>query len=214
MEQLRKKAIKGASMEKWGAIGILILPVGLALIIAGIRMREKANEEMDGLYKDVFVREPFSSNFEHITFEPFEGFSEEMVEGFQFCRMGNDFDSEAYLSCDYMGVHIERSNITILDYDRSGKNKSETIFKGQMFVLTFPEKIVSPERLAKNLKTISKRHKDAEIRIDENKLILAIDEGEGEIFYRKKNNQVSFDEELSKVQNDIEDIKSMIRLMQ
>jgi len=215
MEQLRKKAERGASLEQWGMVGILLLPVGLGLLIAGSTMREKASEEMDVLYNEVFIREPFASNFENVTFDTNEGFSEEMVESFKFGQMGNEFDSEAYGSGDYMGAHIERSNVTILDYDRSGKKKknTETLFRGQMFVITFPEKIVSEERLAKNLKTISKRHKDAEIRIDENKLILAIDNGDGEMFYRKKKNQVSFDEELSKVQNDMDDIKAMIKLM-
>ena len=128
MEQLRKKALRGAELETWGYAGILLLPVGLGLLFAGIRMREKANQEMDELYREVFIREPLTGNFENVSFEPYEGFSEEMVEGFQLCPMGNEFDSEAYGKCSCKDVHVELSDVTIQDYARLAKKNNTTVF--------------------------------------------------------------------------------------
>lgn len=262
MEELRKKAERGVLLETWGYIGILLLPVGLGLLIAGIRMREKANKEMDELYREVFVREPLSRNFENVSFEAYEGFSEEMVEGFRLCSMGNEFDSEAYGRGSCRDVHIEMSDVTIFDYDRQGKaNSTATIFRGRMMVLEFPERIAAGEvafsrsfshralsreeeqgkrpienagydaifdmyvsdtqaasdrglpRLMGKLKSLSERHKGVAVRLVDNKMILALDDGEGEAFYRKKKNKVSLEEELAKVQKDIDDIKAMIALM-
>ena len=262
MEQLRKKALRGAELETWGYAGILLLPVGLGLLFAGIRMREKANQEMDELYREVFIREPLTGNFENVSFEPYEGFSEEMVEGFQLCPMGNEFDSEAYGKCSCKDVHIELSDVTIQDYARLAKKNNTTVFfKGRMVVLEFPEKIgtgetifsksfshraLSPEeeqgkllieneeynrdfdlyvsdpqdrsqrilpRLLEELGSLSERHRGTAAKLDGNKLILALDDGEGAAFYRKKKKEVSLDGELAKVQKDMDDIKAMIALV-
>jgi len=262
MEQLRKKAERGAELEAWGYVGILLLPVGLGLLFAGSRMRENANQEMDELYKEVFIREPLTGNFENVSFEPYEGFSEEMVEGFRLCRMGNEFDSEAYGRCDRNGVHIELSDVTVRDYDRlAKKNNYTTFFKGRMMVLQFPDRIGSGEtvfsrsfsdralspgeeqgkvsignaeydrkfdlyvsepkdasgrvlpRLLEKLGSLSERHKGVAAKLDGNRLILAVNDGDGEAFYRKKKKKVSLEEELAKVQRDIDDIKAMIGLI-
>ena len=217
MEQLRKQAEKGMNMEAWGYAGILILPVGLPLLLCGIRKREKANTEMDELYREVFIREPLKENFENTSFEPYEGFSEEMVEGFQICRMGNEFDSEAYGKGDWQGVHMEMSNVTILDYDRTArKNNTTTIFKGRMIVLQFPERIESEQissQLDERLKRVAARHQGVDMKVMDHKLILAINDGDGIVFYRQKKKDVSLEMELKKVQEDMDDIKAMITLV-
>ena len=262
MEQLRKKALRGAELETWGYAGILLLPVGLGLLFAGIRMREKANQEMDELYREAFIREPLTENFEDVSFEPYEGFSEEMVEGFHLCRMGNEFDSEAYGRCSYQGVHIELSDVTIQDYDRVAKKNNTTVFfKGRMMVLEFPGRIgtgetvfsksfshraLSPEeeqgkilienaeydrefdlyvsdpqaasprilpKLLEKLGALAERHNGAAAKLAGNQLILAVNDGEGTAFYRKKKKEVSLEEEMAKVQKDMDDIKAMITLV-
>ena len=262
MEQLRKKALRGAELETWGYAGILLLPVGLGLLFAGIRMREKANQEMDELYREAFIREPLTENFEDVSFEPYEGFSEEMVEGFHLCRMGNEFDSEAYGRCSYQGVHIELSDVTIQDYDRVAKKNNTTVFfKGRMMVLEFPGRIgtgetvfsksfshraLSPEeeqgkilienaeydrefdlyvsdpqaasprilpKLLEKLGALAERHNGAAAKLAGNQLILAVNDGEGTAFYRKKKKEVSLEEEMAKVQKDMDDIKAMIALI-
>ena len=262
MEQLRKKALRGAELETWGYAGILLLPVGLGLLFAGIRMREKANQDMDELYREAFIREPLTENFEDVSFEPYEGFSEEMVEGFHLCRMGNEFDSEAYGRCSYQGVHIELSDVTIQDYDRVAKKNNTTVFfKGRMMVLEFPERIgtgetvfsksfshraLSPEeeqgkilienaeydrefdlyvsdsqaasprilpKLLEKLGALAERHNGAAAKLAGNQLILAVNDGEGTAFYRKKKKEVSLEEEMAKVQKDMDDIKAMIALV-
>jgi len=216
MEELRKQADQGARMEAWGYAGLLVLPVGLALLFFGSRKREKANQEMDELYRQVFIREPLEESFEHTSFEPYEGFSEEMVEGFQICEMGNEFDSEAYGKGDWQGVHMEMSDVTIRDYDRmSGKNNT-TIFKGRMIVLSFPETIVSEQvqpRLNERLKKVAARHQGAEMKVMDHNLILAINDGDGIAFYRQKKKGVSMEAELKKVQDDMDEIKAMITLV-
>ena len=126
MNELRKKAEKGSKLEFAGMAGILLLPIGLGLIIAGSRMREKANEEMDEIYREVFIREPMSESFENLDFRPYEGFSEEQVEGFRICNMGNLFDSEFYGKATLQDVRIETSYVTVQDYDRMAKkNKND-----------------------------------------------------------------------------------------
>lgn len=216
MEELRKQARRGMNMEAWGYAGILILPVGLALLICGSRKKEKACQEMDELYREVFVREPLEENFEHTSFEPNAGFSEELVEGFQICSMGNEFDSEAYGKGDLQDVHMEMSDVKIVDYDRQAGKNTKIVFKGRIVVLQFPKKIapemVSPQ-LHDLLDAIAARHQGADMKVMDQKLVLAINDGEGTLFYRQKKKDMSLEAELAKVQADMDDIKAMITLI-
>ena len=216
MEELRKQARRGMNMEAWGYAGILILPVGLALLICGSRKKEKACQEMDELYREVFVREPLEENFEHTSFEPNAGFSEELVEGFQICSMGNEFDSEAYGKGDLQDVHMEMSDVKIVDYDRQAGKNTKIVFKGRIVVLQFPKKIapemVSPQ-LHDLLDAIAARHQGADMKVMYQKLVLAINDGEGTLFYRQKKKDMSLEAELAKVQADMDDIKAMITLI-
>ena len=216
MEELRKQARRGMNMEAWGYAGILILPVGLALLICGSRKKEKACQEMDELYREVFVREPLEEKFEHTSFEPYAGFSEELVEGFQICSMGNEFDSEAYGKGDLQDVHMEMSDVKIVDYDRQAGKNTKIVFKGRIVVLQFPKKIapemVSPQ-LHDLLDAIAARHQGADMKVMDQKLVLAINDGEGTLFYRQKKKDMSLEAELAKVQADMDDIKAMITLI-
>ena len=263
MEELQRQAEKGLKMEIWGGIGILILPLGIGLLYAGSRKREKANMELDELYREVYVHEPLTNSFENVTFEPLEGFSEEKVGDFRICREGNEFDSEAYGKATFGDVRVEVSDVSIADYDRvATRNNLKTIFKGRMMQLEFPEKIASSETiygktftagipdeekkekkavtalgteygalfdlyvsdpgeskdlislsLLDRLKSVSTRHRGVAMRVSGNKLILAMDDGGGDAFYRKKAKEVSLEKELMKVYEDLEDIKAMISLI-
>ena len=69
----------------------------------------------------------------NLTDEDLDNISEEMVEGFQLCPMGNEFDSEAYGKCSCKDVHVELSDVTIQDYARLAKKNNTTVFfKGRM----------------------------------------------------------------------------------
>ena len=68
-------------------------------------------------------------------------------------------------------------------------------------------------RLLEELGSLSERHRGTAAKLDGNKLILALDDGEGAAFYRKKKKEVSLDGELAKVQKDMDDIKAMIALV-
>ena len=51
------------------------------------------------------------------------------------------------------------------------------------------------------------------MKVLDDKLILAINDGDGTAFYRQKKKEVSLEAELTKVQEDMDDIKAMIEMI-
>ena len=144
VKQARERVSKGMTMCIIGAFCLLIPPIGIVLILIGYSKVSSAQKVMKSAYKDAFVREPLLRNFQDVFYEPMQGFSREMVHGFQLCKMGNRFSSEDYIRASYEGVTFEVSDVKVADVDGSDNNtRTTTYFSGRMMVFDFPRKLVS-----------------------------------------------------------------------
>jgi hypothetical protein len=122
---------------------MLLIFIGAAIGIYGIRISAGTNKAYKQLYKDLFVMQPLSKNFDNLYYDWAQGFSEQAVASFSLCKMGNRFHSEDYIKASYEGIPFELSDVTV-EYHTSGKNShTTTYFKGRMLVIDFPEKMVN-----------------------------------------------------------------------
>lgn len=127
----------------FGAFFLVFPPVGIALILFGCHRVNKLRAEMKNLYKDAFVREPLTNNFENVVYEPSGGFLKENIESFRLCEMGNRYWSEDYIRATYMGVDFEVAEVNVREvHESSDSSSSETYFQGRMMVFNFPNKLV------------------------------------------------------------------------
>ena len=70
LQEKRNAAGKTMLFILFGALLILIPPIGLIMIFYGCSRMNKLRAEMRALYKDAFVREPLENNFENVLYEP------------------------------------------------------------------------------------------------------------------------------------------------
>ncbi|MCR5086055.1 MAG: DUF3137 domain-containing protein [Lachnospiraceae bacterium] len=141
LQENRKAVGKGMLIVLAGAFFLAFPPLGLLIIFFGYRKVQKAREEMKGLYKDAFVREPLANNFENVIYEPGNGFTREDIESFRVCMMGNRYWTEDYISAEYAGVRFEISQVNVRQV--VSDDKSETYFAGRIMAFNFPDKLVS-----------------------------------------------------------------------
>jgi len=99
---------------------------------------------MRELYKDAFVREPLENNFENVLYEPNGGYSDEDIESFGICSMGNRRWSEDYINASYAGVNFQIAEVKVREvHESEERSSSTTYFEGRMMVFYFPHKLVS-----------------------------------------------------------------------
>lgn len=261
LEEQRTQVAKSMRLVMIGAFCLLIPPIGLAVIFFAYSKLKKAQDEMKVLYKEAFVREPLEKNFEDVIYEPSNGFTREVVQNCQLCRMGNRFYSEDYIRASYMGVPFEMADVNVWDVDKSDdKTYTTTYFKGRMIFLNFPDKVVSSVMLysksfkyrgiskkdSKQLKVelegvqfnnefdvfspvphdafylltpqvmerlqkLDSQYQSIAINVVGNSVVLAFNEPDNNAFDSKTTiGNVNVDEEMAKVQSDIDDIKLFI----
>ncbi len=138
-------------------VGVGILPFAqlcmIAFFIFAISYTKKTQNvknEFKQLYKQTFVVQALSQNFQNVNYMWESGFAQEAVRMFNLVQLGNRFHTEDYLSADYNGIHFEQADVTV-QYHTSGKNShTTTYFKGRMFAFDFPYKNVSSVRCISN----------------------------------------------------------------
>ena len=122
---------------------MFFVPLGILFAVIGTKIKAGTDNRYKELYKELFVTRPLSENFENIYYDWEQGFSQNAVESFSLCKMGNRFSSEDYIKATYQGIPFELSDVTV-EYHTSGKSShTTTYFKGRMLVIDFPEKMVN-----------------------------------------------------------------------
>ncbi|MBO4477344.1 MAG: DUF3137 domain-containing protein [Lachnospiraceae bacterium] len=144
LQEKRNAAGKTMLFILFGALLILIPPIGLIMIFYGCSRMNKLRAEMRALYKDAFVREPLENNFENVLYEPNGGYSYDVIESFRICEMGNRHWSEDFVNATYAGVNFQIAEVNVREVDeRDDHTSSTTYFEGRMMVFYFPNKLVN-----------------------------------------------------------------------
>lgn len=169
LEELRKKIqsqvyIVIVPMALWIIVGMLasvtgpkLLPVAqlfmvvfFVVAIPYYKKSQNVKKEFQRLYKQTFVAQALSENFQNVNYMWESGFTQDAVRMFNLVQLGNRFKTEDYLSAYYNGIHFEQADVTV-QYHTSGKNShTTTYFKGRMFAFDFPYKNVASVRCISN----------------------------------------------------------------
>ena len=123
-------------------------------------------KEFQQLYKQTFVVQALSQNFQNVNYMWESGFTQDAVRMFNLVQLGNRFYTEDYLSADYNGIHFEQADVTV-QYHTSGKNsQTTTYFKGRMFAFDFPYKNVASVRCLSNTFMYKASSKNKNIKLE------------------------------------------------
>ena len=240
MDEKRKRVYKYMWMFYGGLIPSLIIPaflvIGLPLIIYGGTKFFKAQKELNALYKDTFVKGPLQQNFENVTYNPEQGFDRETVRNFNLVRMSGVFSSEDYIRASYQGFKGRMmifdfpdkvvSSVTIFSdtfkhrafSDKDAKdNKVE--FESAEFNRLFDVYSLSPHdafylitpQFMERLFSLQSKYNSIVVSAVGNRVIFGFNEPDNNAF-DSKNLYVgtSNEDEMKKVQADIDDIKTII----
>ena len=248
----------------FGVFLLIIPPVGIVVLLIGCNRVSKLRNEMKGLYKDDFVREPLNNNFDNVFYDPSGGFSEENVKNFQLCMMGNRFHSEDYIHASYAGVEFEIAEVKVMEVrERENSCDSDTYFEGRMMVFYFPNKLVNfvsafskkfehraisrndakeyrvelenirfnnifdvyssvqldafyliTPHMMERLMVLAGKYESIAMNVVGNRVILAFNEPGKNVFDQNIDvGQLNIEQEMAKVQSEIDDIKTLIAVL-
>lgn len=128
----------------------LMMIVFFVVAVPYFKKSQNVKKEFQRLYKQTFVAQALSENFQNVTYMWESGFTQDAVKMFNLVQLGNRFKTEDYLSAYYNGIHFEQADVTV-QYHTSGKNShTTTYFKGRMFAFDFPYKNVASVRCISN----------------------------------------------------------------
>lgn len=144
----------------------LIFIVFLAFAIAFSSRSRKVTVEFKRLYKETFVVQLLSEQFNDVVYNWESGLSLDYIRSFNVVRQGNRFKTEDYLCANYNGVRFEQADVTI-QYHTSGKNShTTTYFKGRMFVFDFPYKNVASVRVLSDSFMYGANSKNKKVKLE------------------------------------------------
>lgn len=130
----------------------LVISVIIKAIVNG-RDISRFNKE----YKSVFVLSTLKNNFENLTYDFEDGFSEEQIRKTRMFDTGDRFTSNDYISGSYKNIKFEQADVHIEeryeDTDKDGNKKVrwETVFEGRIMIFDFNKNFMA------NMLTISSR---------------------------------------------------------
>lgn len=130
----------------------LVISVIIKAIVNG-RDISRFNKE----YKSVFVLSALKNNFENLTYDFEDGFSEEQIRKTRMFDTGDRFTSNDYISGSYKNIKFEQADVHIEeryeDTDKDGNKKVrwETVFEGRIMIFDFNKNFMA------NMLTISSR---------------------------------------------------------
>lgn len=116
----------------------LVISVIIKAIVNG-RDISRFNKE----YKSVFVLGVLKNNFENLTYDFEDGFSEEQIRKTRMFDTGDRFTSNDYISGSYKNIKFEQADVHIEeryeDTDKDGNKKIrwETVFEGRIMIFDF-----------------------------------------------------------------------------
>lgn len=137
-------------LEKWldlkfilfGLLFELIFGLGLCTIIKVI-INGKDISKFRKEYKNIFVLNALKNNFENLTYDFEDGFSEQKIRETRMFNTSDRFTSNDYISGNYKSIKFEQSDIHIqeeheeTDADGNANIHWETVFEGRLMIFDF-----------------------------------------------------------------------------
>ncbi len=149
LNKVRLKAILGYGLMVAGFFvgGILMVWLGsplcflvdIACFILGAAIAAGTMKKYKNIYKEVFVKRPLEENFEKLTYDWKCGFTENTVQGFQLCEMGNRLYSEDFVQGVWQRTPFEMSDVLVTYNSPGSGHGSKIYFQGRILVFDIPE---------------------------------------------------------------------------
>ena len=163
LNKVRRKAILGYGLMPAGFIGMFILEslfiilntesvgffmisllrfllflAGIAVMILGAAIAAGTTKKYQSIYKELYVKRPLEENFEKLTYDWKCGFTQNSVQSFQLCEMGNKFYSEDFVQAVWQRTPFKMSDVNVR-FSSPGRNGYKIYFKGRILVFDIPE---------------------------------------------------------------------------
>jgi hypothetical protein len=149
LNKVRLKAILGYGLMILGffAGGILMVRfmsplffmAGIAVMILGGAIAAGTTKKYQSIYKELYVKRPLEENFEKLTYDWMCGFTQNSVQSFQLCEMGNRFYSEDFVQAVWQRTPFEMSDVNVT-FNSPGNGRGHKIyFQGRILVFDIPE---------------------------------------------------------------------------
>lgn len=146
-------------------------------------------------FKSLFVHQSLQKHFDHLIYQPEQGFAEEYIRSTGMINTGDQYDSNDYVSGTYKNIKFEQSDIHIeekheeKDADGDVHEVWETIFMGRWMIFDFNKifkanlQVVSAH-FGANLLPWKKKFQRVKLEdLEFNKLFAVYAEDEHEAFY-------------------------------
>lgn len=119
-------------------IEFFVFSIIIGIFISAIATYGKA-KNFNLLYKNTIVLSVFKKLFNNINYNPDFGISRDVIASTEMVDMGNEYESNDYLSATYKNIKFETADVTItqVTHDSKGNTHRSTYFKGQWYVFDF-----------------------------------------------------------------------------
>lgn len=97
-------------------------------------------------FKNIFVKKALEDNFDNVTYNPDEGFSEEFIDEIGMLNTADRYHSNDLITGEYKGIKFECSDIHIQEEHKSTDSDGNTtttwvtIFEGKLMIFEFNKK--------------------------------------------------------------------------
>lgn len=111
--------------------------IGIFMILTGYNYAAKRGEYND-IVKEIVITNLFKSEFEHVNYNPEQGFDKKYIDSLELIAKGNTYESNDLLMASYKGVGFSQADVHIQQVTSNGKTTTTTTyFKGRWIVVDF-----------------------------------------------------------------------------
>ena len=151
LEEQRKKL-----MYIYGVVGLIYI-IGIAILFKSLfgflivfvargvsSFASKKAYQYRANAKQSIAMEMMRQNYDSVSLDAYQGFSESYIQGTEMIKLGNIFKSNDLFSGFYKGMHFRQAELLVQQYKKSGnKRATTTLFKGHYRVFEFNKNFAS-----------------------------------------------------------------------
>lgn len=137
---------------------VVIFIISVIVIYPILSSRAKKHKHYVLTVKEIIIKKMFEKDFDHVIYNPEQGFDEQFINSTQLFAKGNTYASNDLLSATYKGVGFIQADVHIQEITSNGKTTTvQEIFEGRWLVFDFYKQFNGTHQVRKNFKYMKNR---------------------------------------------------------